>query len=137
MTVAAVGASLVPDGMAWYERADRAALNPPDAVFGSVLTVLYAINAIAGYLAWRTTRRSEPTVLWAAGMVLNLAWTVTVFGLHAPIAGLAIIAALWLVTVTFAVASWRASPTSTWLMFPYVSWITFATVLDVALATGG
>ena len=89
ITVAGVGAWLVGEGMAWYERLGQPVLNPPDSVFGPFWIVLYAIVALAGYLAWHATARSAATVLWAAVMALNLGWMIAVFGLHSPTLGLA------------------------------------------------
>jgi translocator protein len=134
--VAIAGAIVSDRGMSWYERLDRASFNPPDAVFAPVWSALYTINAIAGYLAWRATTRPAPTVAWAVGLALNLLWTLVFFGAHRPALGLVVIAGLWIAIVAFAALARPHDATATWLMMPYLSWVTFAGLLDLAVATG-
>lgn len=132
--VAIVGAIVTNRGMEWYDRLDQASFNPPDAVFGPVWSALYAINALAGYLVWRSTRRAAPTVVWGIALALNQSWTLVFFGAHRPVLGLVVIVLLWLAIVAFAVVAAERDSTAALLMIPYLSWVAFAGVLNIAIA---
>ena len=57
-------------------------------------TILYAMIAFAGWLAWKATDDLSPTIAWLVQMALNLGWTVVFFGWRAPEAAIVVIAAL-------------------------------------------
>jgi len=132
--VGVVGALAAHQGMSWYHSVNRPTVRPSAVVVATVFAAVSLINAAAGYLAWRSTRRAAPTVLWSASLLLHLLWTLTFFAAHRPLLGLALVAALWASMLTFAVVAKPYDATATWLAFPYLSWITFAGLLNVAIA---
>ena len=123
----------------WYVTADKAPWTPPNAVFGPVWTALYITMAVAAWLVWRRqVPESGPAlVTYGIQLALNLLWTPVFFGLY-PALGTA---ALWLafaiilaliVAVTFTVL--RFGPISRaagLLLLPYVTWIVFASSLNL------
>jgi benzodiazapine receptor len=123
----------------WYVDADKAPWSPPNWLFGPVWTALYTAMAVAAWLVWR--RRSPASrpalVVYGIQLGLNLLWTPTFFGLY-PVVGTA---ALWLafaiilaliVAVTLTVV--RFGPISRLaglLLLPYITWIVFASSLNL------
>ena len=123
----------------WYVGADKAPWSPPNWLFGPVWTALYTAMAVAAWLVWRRgSPESRPAlVTYGIQLFLNLLWTPIFFALY-PLIGTA---ALWLafavilalvaaVTVTVV----RFGPISRWaglLLLPYITWIVFASSLNL------
>ena len=63
----------------------------------------------------------------------NVTWSVLFFGLRSPIAALGGIAMLWVAIVATIVAFSRTSPAASWIMAPYLAWVTFASALNLAI----
>lgn len=123
---------LLTDPGAWYDDLEKSPLNPPGEVFGPVWSVLYVLIGVAGYLAWSapgTHGLRTAMSLWAAQLLLNLAWTPIFFGAESPELALVEIVVLLLVIVATIVAFARRSVTAAVLMVPYALWVAFAAYL--------
>lgn len=120
----------------WYESLRKPAFTPPGALIGVVWSILYALMAFAGWIAWRERGlrgNALPFVLFALQLALNAAWSMLFFGLRRP--GLAFVDILLLEAAIVAtlVAFWRVRPLAGALLVPYVAWVGFASYLNLAL----
>jgi len=121
----------------WYADADKVAWNPPDGVFAPAWSVLYVLMAVAAWLVWRRggwapARRA--LTLYIVQLALNAAWTPVFFSGRLVWLALAIIVALAVVLVATAVAFWPHSRVASWLLGPYITWVLFATSLNLGIA---
>ena len=136
VVVAGLGASATDVGP-WYQGLRKPSWQPPDLLFGPVWTTLYAMIAVAGVKAWRAARdrrtRGNILVLFAANALLNVLWSELFFGLHRPDWALWETAAFLASIVVMIVAVWPLSRTAGWLLAPYLAWVTFASVLNLAV----
>jgi len=135
--IGALGAAVVATSVdTWYADLAKPAFTPPDGVFGPVWTLLYVLMAIAAWRVWRTADRDTrrgPLTLFALQLALTLGWTVVFFGLQKIGAALATIVVL---DVGVAVTTLAFRPIDRWaglLMLPYLAWVAFATVLNIAI----
>jgi tryptophan-rich sensory protein len=142
--VAALGSlTTIQNVDGWYADAGKAPWTPPDAVFGPVWTVLYALMSVAAWLVWRepdSPRRRRALGAYVAQLVLNAVWTPVFFGLY-PIAGaaalwvaFAIIVALDVVVLLTMLRFWRVRRLAAVLLIPYWAWVLYATTLNAAAA---
>ncbi|MCS7338173.1 MAG: tryptophan-rich sensory protein [Verrucomicrobiae bacterium] len=120
----------------WYPQLRKPSWTPPNWVFGPVWTTLYILMGTAAWLVWRkrkTERVSKPLIAFAVQLLLNLLWSVLFFGLRSP--GAAFVGVLLLFTVLAATLAmfWRVNKLSGALLFPYLTWVSFAAVLNGAL----
>ena len=134
VAVAGIGAVATSSGQDWYDTLEKPSFTPPDATFGIVWTVLYVLIAVAGWLAWRASGGTRPTVWWAVQMALNLAWTAVFFGLESPVGGVIVIAALIPAVAINLREAARVDTTAGVLLFPYFVWCCFAAALTVGVA---
>jgi tryptophan-rich sensory protein len=136
--VAAVGGAVTTTSVgSWYQALAKPSFNPPDWVFGPVWTVLYAMMALAGWRVWRVGQGGPlrtAVALFVVHLALNLGWTVLFFGLRRPELALAEIVVLWLAIAATIAVFRRIDAAAAWLMVPYIAWVSFAAVLNAAIA---
>ena len=131
----AVGGGLVNSaGMDWYDSLEQPSIAPPGPTFGIVWTILYVMIAVSGWLAWRASTRTAPTVTWAVQMALNLLWTAVFFGLESIGGGLIVIALLFVAIIVSGLVAAQVSRRAALLLVPYIAWVGFAAVLNAAYA---
>jgi benzodiazapine receptor len=138
--VAAVGgvATAPVVGSGWYRRLDKPSWQPPDAVFGPVWGVLYAMIA-SSMLTLRGCREDDEhqgsiMILFGSNLALNLAWTLLFFRGRSPVAAGVEIVALEGTTIALIVRAWPVSRTAALLLMPYALWVAFATALTWSIA---
>ena len=121
----------------WYVTLPKPSWNPPNWVFGPVWTILYAAMAVASWLVWRVRDEHEIAVAlawYAAQLVLNVLWSFAFFGLRRPRAGVAVIVTLLCAIAGTIVSFAPLSSIAAALLVPYLLWVTFATLLNGAIA---
>jgi tryptophan-rich sensory protein len=130
---AGVGVLGVSGTTAEYKSLEQPAWAPPSSVFGPVWTVLYAMIAVAGWLAWQKVGFTGPLWLYTAQLALNALWTPLFFG--AGRYGLAFvdIVLLWLVLGATVLAFLRIRRAAGLLLVPYLLWTTYAGALNLAI----
>lgn len=126
-----IGATNLPGE--WYAGLAKPSFTPPNWLFGPAWTVLYILIGIAGWHSFGTGTGSSLFRLWVLQMVLNFAWSPTVFTLHRLDAGLGIILALLATILGFIAAGWQRDRLTALLFVPYAAWVSFATALNLAL----
>ena len=121
----------------WYRTLDKPGWNPPDKVFGPVWTTLYALMGVALVLVRRERRNSSTDraqAVFGLQLALNLAWSFVFFGSRSVRGGLVVIALLWATIVATIAAFWRVRPSAALLLVPYLGWVSFASILNGAIA---
>jgi translocator protein len=131
---AALGSLFPPDG--WFEQLRKPSWQPPNWLFGPVWTILYALMAVAAWLIWRRhgfSNASAPLTLFLVQLTFNAAWSPIFFGMKQPGLAFIIIVVLFTLIVATMVAFWRHQRLAGMLLLPYLAWVGFATVLNLAL----
>jgi tryptophan-rich sensory protein len=120
----------------WYATLDKPPGTPPNAVFGPVWALLYAMIGASLALVWhRAPAGSEKRLaltLFFVQMLVNLAWTPLFFG--ARMTGMALIAIvlLW-VAILVTILKFRSlDRTAAALLVPYLLWVGYASYLNAA-----
>ena len=135
--IAALGAMVSATSIeTWYAGLAKPWFTPPDEVFAPVWTVLYVLMAFAAWRVWRAADRDTtqgPLTLFALQLALNLGWIVVFFGLHKIGAAVATIVVLDVAVLVTALAFRTVDRLAALLMAPYLAWVAFATVLNVAI----
>lgn len=135
---AAIGSLGAADSIpTWYAGLDKPFFNPPNALFGPVWTVLYALIAVSLYLVWAAKTEIDRTrAYWWFGvqMALNTVWSLVFFGMHEMWAAAIIIFGLIATIIGTMYSFWPVSRTAVYLLMPYLAWVCFATLLNLSIA---
>ncbi|MEK7953362.1 TspO/MBR family protein [Luteolibacter soli] len=118
----------------WYAALERPPGTPPNAIFGPVWTVLYAMMGIAFALIWHrapsdSAKRRALTAFFVQ-LALNLAWTPVFFGAHQLAAALVIIVLLIIAIMVTIARFRRLDRLAAALLVPYLLWVCYATYLN-------
>ena len=135
-TAAAIGALGSRTAPEFYGSLVQPSWAPPASWFGPVWTVLYALMAIAAWLAWRKGGFAMARAglrLFVAQLVFHTWWSWLFFAFHQGALALADIVLLWILIVATIVAFWRIRPLAGVLLLPYLAWVSFATALNFAV----
>jgi len=125
----------------WYSALAKPALTPPNFIFPIVWTILYILMGIALYLVWTSSirysqdnkKRRTAIKYFLIQLVLNALWSILFFGLESPISGLVCIVALWLFVLLTIDKFYTISRKASYLLVPYILWITFAAYLNLMI----
>lgn len=119
----------------WYATLNKPSFSPPNWVFGPAWTILYFLMGISIFIVWQKGLRNKK-VKYAVNIFLiqlffNFIWSILFFGLRSPILGLLdIIILLFMIVLTFN-AFYKISKAASYLLIPYLCWVSFATVLNL------
>jgi len=134
--VATLGA-LMTDLGPWYADLRKPSWQPPDWLFPPAWTTIFALAAVSGVLAWRAAPDREAREwllgLFALNAFLNVLWSGLFFRLHRPDWALAEVGFLWLSIVLLIVVLARWSKAASAVLVPYLAWVSFAAVLNLAV----
>jgi len=117
----------------WYASIVKPSFNPPNWVFGPVWTLLYILMGVALYLGIRKNASRTALVVFIIQLVLNTLWSILFFGLESPLLALVCIIVLWISILICIILFYKRSRTASYLLLPYLLWVSFATVLNWAI----
>jgi benzodiazapine receptor len=121
----------------WYANLNKPAFTPPGWLFGPVWTTLYILMGISAFLVWRKgleNKAVRTALIWfIIQLVLNAVWSPLFFGLQSPLLGLIDIFLLLFAIIATLICFGKISTPATLLLVPYLGWVTFATILNLAI----
>ena len=123
-------------GNAWFDALAKPAVMPPGWVFGLAWTILYALLGIDLALALsaqRSAARTSGITLFAIQLLLNFSWSPLFFGAHQVKLALAVIVAIFLLSLGALRRFWQFSRTAAWILIPYLAWLGFASFLNLEI----
>lgn len=121
----------------WYRSLIKPDWAPPSWLFGPVWSVLYAIIAITfGTVFYKAINKQIPLIValpFVLNLIFNLLFTPLQFGLKSNILAavdilLVLGTLIWALISIYPHAKWI-----TFLNFPYLAWVSFATVLQLTI----
>lgn len=120
----------------WYNSLNQSLLTPPSWVFPIAWTILYALIIASGVVflsvstSIRDGVRSTGFFYYCAAWVLNLSWSPIFFTYKRPDISFVIILAMLTFIVLNIRAFYSVSRLASYLLAPYVVWVSFATYLN-------
>jgi tryptophan-rich sensory protein len=121
----------------WYRELKKPSWQPPDWLFGPAWTTILGLSGWSLYLAWQAAPTPSDRLLvmavFGANFVLHFAWSPLFFKLQRPDWALFENVFLWLSVLAMCIILPRYSPLAGWLNVPYISWVSFAFLLNVKI----
>ena len=128
---------MTPSVTTWYPTLIKPFFTPPAWIFAPVWITLYALMGVAFFLVWKTGVDHESTkiavLVFLTQLVLNVLWSMAFFGSRSIVLGLAIIILLWVFVLRTILIFREISRPAAILLIPYIVWVSFAVVLNLAL----
>jgi translocator protein len=121
----------------WYQTINKPSWNPPSWIFAPVWTTLYIMMGIALYLVWtaevKPAMKKTAIAFFVIQLVFNFFWSFIFFKQHQI--GLAFVEIfvmfVFILMTIFSFA--RINKAAAWLLVPYISWVSFATILTYTI----
>lgn len=121
----------------WYVNLNKPSFNPPNWIFGPVWITLYILMGISVYLVWQEVEKNKEsekaTNLFWIHLIFNASWSIIFFGLKNPALAFIDIIIILVFIIILMVKFWKINKYSTYLLVPYLLWVSFATVLNYSI----
>ena len=92
---------------------------------------------IALYLVWKSKAAEKQKrwaiIFWGIQLFLNFLWSFLFFGQEQILGALLEIIILWLFILLTIFAFARINKLAAWLLVPYISWVSFAAILNYTI----
>jgi len=123
----------------WYIALSKPSFTPPNWLFAPAWIALYTLMAVSAFLVWRVglhdARVRKALSIFGLQLLFNALWSPAFFGLRSPLAGAIVIVVLW-ITILWTLVRFRTiSLPAALLLVPYILWVSFATALNISIAT--
>lgn len=117
----------------WYPHLIKPYGTPPDITFPIVWTILYVFMAIALTLLWTSNTKGKKAafLLFIIQLFLNFIWSWLFFHLQEPGLALLDIVLLWFTILLTIKYFWTHTRYGSYLLMPYLAWVTYAFYLNV------
>lgn len=121
----------------WYQTLEKPFFAPPNWIFGPVWIMLYTLMGVSLYLLWRN-RKTKPgairaMVVFLIHLVLNALWSILFFGFHSPLAAFIDLLLLIGMIVYMLITFRKIQVWASYLLIPYLIWVSFAGILNLAI----
>ena len=120
----------------WYSTIIKPSINPPDWIFAPVWIALYIGMSVAIWLIWINPKRVEKIIyIYFIHLLINGSWSLFFFGLHLILVSLIIIVVIIFLVVWLIKLYYPINKLSSYLMIPYLMWLSYAFVLNFSIFT--
>jgi tryptophan-rich sensory protein len=121
---------LTTDVGPWFQSLHFRALRPPDWLFGPSWTLIFALTATAGVIAWKEApdakARTVFAVLFVVNALLNIAWSPVFFRWRRPDWVFIELIPFWASILSLLLFCAGFASRATYLLLPYIAWAAFA-----------
>jgi translocator protein len=121
----------------WYSSI-KPSITPPGWVFPIAWNFLFLLISFSLYFAWVNSKNKEQkkkvALVFAINFILNILWSVLFFGLKYTQLAFIEIILFWFSILALILIIRNISKKSSWLLIPYLLWVTFASVLNYLAA---
>ena len=122
---------------AWYRDLNKPSWQPPDWLFGPAWTIILGLAGWAFVLSWRGAEtdadRTLILVLYGVNFVFHVLWSPLFFTARRPDWALIEVPFLLASVLAMCVLLRDYSVAASWMIVPYLVWVSFATLLNIAI----
>jgi tryptophan-rich sensory protein len=116
---------------------EKPSFNPPNWIFGPAWTILYLLMGISIYLVWQRVKENKNNkkvmfIFWIH-LFLNTIWSIIFFGFQNVGLAFINIVVIWFFIVLLMILFWKIDRRATYLLIPYLLWVSFASILNLSI----
>lgn len=108
----------------------KPSFNPPSWLFAPVWTLLFLLMGISLYIVWQ--KKGDLFWFWTQ-LLLNIIWSFLFFGFRSPTLAFYEILVLWIAILITIVKFQKIDLLASRLLYPYLAWVTFASILNYSI----
>lgn len=121
----------------WFATLEKPFFNPPNWLFGPVWFLLYAMMGVSIYLIWEEVGKNKYTkkamTLFWIHLFFNATWSIIFFGMQNLLLALVNIVIIWVFIIVLIKEFYSINRVSSYLLIPYLLWVSFATLLNYSI----
>ena len=124
-----------PNIPTWFATLHKPFFSPPNWLFAPVWTLLFLLMGLSFYLIWLKKKNLGHGIFkwyWVQ-LILNMFWSFLFFGFQSPFLALLEIFVLWFAIFQTIKSFSKVNQTAGLLLYPYLAWVSFATILNAAI----
>lgn len=133
--VGGTSAIISSKAMIAYGTMNKPPLSPPAWVFSVAWTILYVMMGLASYFIVMSeasmSKKTTVLILYAVQLIMNFMWSIVFFNWNMYLVAFIWLMIMWCIVIACAVKAYSVSKTATWLLIPYILWLTFAAYLNM------
>lgn len=138
LLVGAVAGFLTREGVKEFQTMAKPPFAPPGWLFPVVWTLLYTLMGLASYFIYQKRNKGERVagalLIYGIQLFFNFMWSLIFFNMKWYLAAFFWLVILWAL-IGYTILAFRdISKKASYLLYPYLVWVTFAGYLNLAIA---
>ena len=119
----------------WYVHLNKPFFNPPNYLFGPVWSILYLLMGVSLFmiLQSKSINKKKAISIFFVQLFLNFWWSFLFFKFQLLGISLIEIVLMWLSILWMIIEFKKINKTAAYLQIPYLAWVTFASLLNLAI----
>ena len=120
----------------WYQSI-KPKITPPSYIFPIVWNILFFLISLSLYFSWKDSNKKQKNnlaILFGINFLLNILWSIIFFEMKLPIISFFELILLWISTLLLIISTNKINKLASFLLYPYILWLTFAGILNFIIA---
>lgn len=144
LLVGGLSAFITKNAMMMFDTIKKPPLSLSGIIFPIAWSILYVLMGIASYLIYnldikklndaQVVLRKNTLIIYAIQLVFNFFWSIIFFKFSMYKFAFVWLVILWVLVFVFIKNAFKLNKVSTYLMVPYLLWMTFAGYLNIMIA---
>lgn len=140
LLVGGLSTLLTINGMDKFKELKQPFLSPPSYIFPIVWTILYILMGISSYLIYNNKNvlyyeeKERSLLLYIVQLILNFFWSIIFFNMNKFFFAFIWLVLLWTLVLFLIINAKKVNKKASYLLIPYILWLTFAGYLNIMIA---
>lgn len=143
LAVGMLSSFITKDAMMSFNAMKKPPLAPPGILFPIAWTILYILMGISSYIIYVYDVKNDTSSLnlknkclslYAIQLIFNFFWSIIFFKFKLYIFAFVWLVILWILVFKLMRESKKISKVASYLLIPYLAWMTFAGYLNIGIA---
>ena len=141
LVVGGMSSFLTKHAMMIFDSVKKPPLSPPGILFPIVWTILYVMMGVSSYLIYKEKDNvnvkglvKSTLIIYGVQLFFNFFWSILFFKYSLYMVAFIWLVILWVLVFVFIKNALKINKIASYLMMPYLMWMTFAGYLNIMIA---